>query len=60
VIERLGGQALKVPYDEWWNIIVTSRVDGVEGLFVHPAQDRAVMAGNGMIDLEILQDLPLW
>lgn len=57
-IERLGGQVLKVPYDEWWNIIVTSRVDGVEGLFVHPAQDRAVMAGNGTIGLEILEDLP--
>jgi threonine dehydratase len=56
-IERLGGQVLKVPYDEWWNIIVTSRVDGVEGLFVHPAQDRAVMAGNGTIGLEILEDL---
>jgi threonine dehydratase len=57
-IERLGGQVLKVPYDEWWNIIVTSQVDGVEGLFVHPAQDRAVMAGNGTIGLEILEDLP--
>ena len=57
-IERLGGQVLKVPYDEWWNIIVTGRVDGVEGLFVHPAQDRAVMAGNGTIGLEILDDLP--
>jgi threonine dehydratase len=57
-IERLGGQVLKVPYDQWWNIIVTSHVDGVEGLFVHPAQDRAVMAGNGTIGLEILQDLP--
>jgi len=57
-IERLGGQVLKVPYDQWWNIIVTSRVDGVEGLFVHPAQDRAVMAGNGTIGLEILEDLP--
>ena len=57
-IERLGGQVLKVPYDDWWNIIVTSRVDGVEGLFVHPAQDRAVMAGNGTIGLEILDDLP--
>jgi threonine dehydratase len=57
-IERLGGQVLKVPYDQWWNIIVTSRVDGLEGLFVHPAQDRAVMAGNGTIGLEILQDLP--
>ena len=59
-IERLGGRLIKVPYDDWWNILVTSRVglDGVEGLFVHPAQDRAVMAGNGTIGLEILEDLP--
>jgi threonine dehydratase len=57
-IERLGGRVLKVPYDDWWNIIVTGRADGVEGLFVHPAQDRAVMAGNGTIGLEILEDLP--
>jgi threonine dehydratase len=57
-IERLGGRVLKVPYDQWWNVIVTSRVDGVEGLFVHPVQDRAVMAGNGTIGLEILEDLP--
>jgi threonine dehydratase len=57
-IERLGGRVLKVPYDEWWNIIVTGRVDGVAGMFVHPAQDRAVMAGNGTIGLEILEDLP--
>ena len=35
-IERLGGQVRKIPYDDWWNAIVTSRVDGVDGLFVHP------------------------
>ena len=57
-IERLGGRVLKVPYDEWWQAIVTSRVDGVDGLFVHPVQDEAVMAGNGTIGLEILEDLP--
>jgi threonine dehydratase len=57
-IERLGGQVLKIPYDDWWTAIVTSRVDGVEGLFVHPVQDPAVMAGNGTIGLEILEDLP--
>ena len=49
---------MKLPYDDWWNVIVTSRVDGVEGLFVHPVQDPAVMAGNGTIGLEILEDLP--
>ena len=57
-IERLGGQVLKLPYDDWWNVIVSSRVDGVEGLFVHPVQDPGVMAGNGTIGLEILEDLP--
>jgi threonine dehydratase len=57
-IERLGGQVVKVPYDDWWNMIVTGRVDGIDGLFIHPTQDRGVMAGNGTIGLEILQDLP--
>jgi len=57
-IARLGGRVRKVPYDEWWQAIVTSRVDGVDGLFVHPVQDEGVMAGNGTIGLEILEDLP--
>jgi threonine dehydratase len=57
-IARLGGRVLKLPYDEWWNVIVTSRVPGVDGLFVHPVQDPGVMAGNGTIGLEILDDLP--
>jgi len=57
-IARLGGQVLKLPYDDWWNAIVTSHVAGAEGLFVHPVQDPGVMAGNGTIGLEILEDLP--
>ena len=57
-ITRLGGKVIKVPYDDWWRAIVTSRVDGIAGLFVHPVQDPAVMAGNGTIGLEILEDLP--
>ncbi len=57
-IERLGGKVVKLRYEDWWNVIVTSRLDGVEGLFVHPVQDEGVMAGNGTIGLEILEDLP--
>jgi threonine dehydratase len=57
-IARLGGRVLKLPYDDWWNVIVTSHVAGAEGLFVHPVQDPGVMAGNGTIGLEILADLP--
>jgi len=25
-ITRLGGQVLKLPYDQWWQVIVTSQV----------------------------------
>ncbi len=57
-IERLGGRAIKVPFDRWWQAIEESRFPGVEGLFVHPVQDERVMAGNGTIGLEILEDLP--
>jgi threonine dehydratase len=57
-IERLGGNVLRVPYADWWRAIETSRVEGVEGFFVHPVSDEAVMAGNGTIGLEILEDLP--
>jgi threonine dehydratase len=56
-IERLGGRVIKVRYGEWWRAIVTGAVDGVPGLFIHPVQDPGVMAGNGTIGLEILEDL---
>jgi threonine dehydratase len=57
-IARLGGEVIKLPYDDWWQAIVEARVEGVDGLFVHPVQDEAVMAGNGTIGLEILEDVP--
>ncbi len=57
-IARLGGRVLKLPYEDWWNVIVTSHLDGVQGLFVHPVENEGVMAGNGTIGLEILEDLP--
>jgi threonine dehydratase len=57
-ITRLGGTVRPVPYDDWWQTIVAGRADGIEGLFVHPVQDPGVIAGNGTIALEILEDLP--
>ena len=57
-IERLGGTVMRVPYADWWRAIEESRVEGVQGFFVHPVSDERVMAGNGTIALEILEDLP--
>lgn len=57
-ITRLGASYIKVPFAEWWQVIITHQYPGMEGLFVHPVSDPAVMAGNGTIGLEILEDLP--
>jgi threonine dehydratase len=57
-IERLGATILKVPFDEWWNVLVSHGHPGIDGVFVHPVSDPAVIAGNGTIGLEILEDLP--
>jgi threonine dehydratase len=57
-IERLGGTVVKVPYERWWEIMVTSQCDEAEGFFVHPVQDERVMAGNGTIGLELAEELP--
>jgi threonine dehydratase len=57
-IARLGGEVVKLPYERWWQAIVTGEIEGLSGYFVHPVDDDAVMAGNGTIGLEILEDLP--
>ncbi|MCI0412203.1 pyridoxal-phosphate dependent enzyme [bacterium] len=57
-IERLNGSILRVPYEEWWEVLRTGKFQGLGGLFIHPVSNPAVMAGNGTIGLEILEDLP--
>ena len=56
-IERLGGHVIKVPYDRWWQAMEEGSYPGVEGLFVHPVMDDRVMAGNGTIGLELVEQL---
>ena len=57
-IERLGGEVIKVPFEDWWQTMLDHHYRGIEGLFIHPFADAAVMAGNGTIGLEILEDAP--
>jgi threonine dehydratase len=57
-VERLGGEVLLVPHEVWWQTMVDRGHPDVEGLFVHPVEDDAVMAGNGTIGLELVEDLP--
>ena len=56
-IERLGGTVLRVPFDRWWQAMEEGSYPGLEGLFVHPVRDPLVMAGNGTIGLELVEQL---
>ena len=64
-ITRLGAKFIKIPFNDWWQVLITRKFvprdsfgEGIKGLFVHPVSDPAVIAGNGTIGLEILEDLP--
>ena len=57
-IERLGGRVIKAPFEEWWNVFESRAYKGVNAHFIHAFDDLDVMAGNGTIALEILEDLP--
>ena len=57
-IRRLGAEIVEVAFDDWLEIFRTHAHEGLEGFFVHAFSDPAVMAGNGTIALEILEDLP--
>ena len=58
-MEELGVSIQKIPRNAWFDLILYSHdYPGMVGLFIHPASNRYVMAGQGTIGLEILEDLP--
>lgn len=61
-IERLGGRIVRRTWEEWWAAVVGDEKgrrlgDDVTGHFVHPVRDVPVMAGNGTIGLELVEQL---
>ena len=57
-IRALGGVVEKISFDDWWTIMIDNGRAGEPGCFVHPVADTFVMAGNGTIGCEIVEDLP--
>jgi threonine dehydratase len=57
-VERMGGRVIKVPFTEWWRTFETRSYPGIDATFIHAFDDPHVMAGNGTIALELLEDLP--
>jgi len=58
-VARLGARIISVPFDEWWQTLMTQRHPIIDGkFFLHPSSNANVMAGYGTIGMEILEDLP--
>src|SRR5580704_16516509 len=57
-VTRMGGRVIQVPFADWWRTFETRSYPGVDAIFIHAFDDPDVMAGNGTIALELLEDLP--
>ena len=57
-VERMGGRVILAPFADWWRTFETRSYPGVDATFIHAFDDLDVMAGNGTIALELLEDLP--
>ena len=59
VIRRFGAKIIQVSFDEVWKIVVNHHYPPLDrSIFVHPFSDERMIAGNGTIGLEVLEDLP--
>ncbi|XP_052825398.1 L-threonine ammonia-lyase [Octopus bimaculoides] len=60
-VEKLGADIVRIEHKEWFEIIAgrkTYEKGENLGVYLHPEFDRNVLAGNGTVALEILQELP--
>jgi threonine dehydratase len=57
-IVRYGATPVELSYDALTEVFLSGTSPGAPGRFIHPFSDPDVMAGNGVIGLEILEDLP--
>src|SRR2546425_10255137 len=58
-IKRFGAKVIQVSFDEVWQVVVNHHYPPLKNsVFIHPFADSRMIAGNGTIGLEIMEDLP--
>ena len=57
-LERMGAKIIQISFDDWWRVLETHYFEGAKGYFIHPVSNPVVIAGHGVMALEILDDLP--
>ena len=56
-LQAMGAKVIRIPFEQWWQVLLARRFDGADGVFFHPVAEQAVLAGNATIGAEILEDL---
>jgi threonine dehydratase len=57
-ILALGARIVAEPFERWWQALQDGGHPAVAGPFLHPFASAAMVAGNGTIGLELIEDLP--
>ncbi|MFE0014295.1 pyridoxal-phosphate dependent enzyme [Mesorhizobium sp. NPDC059054] len=57
-VRKLGGDVRFISMETWWRYIVEAEQPELDELLINPVTDQAVLSGNGIIGLEIVEDLP--
>jgi threonine dehydratase len=57
-VRELGARIVEEPFERWWQALVDEGHRQVTGVFLHPVASAPMVAGNGTIGLELLEDLP--
>lgn len=58
LVEALGARVLPVPFERWWRAMEDGGHPDLTGAFLHPCASRPMIAGDGTIGLELVEDLP--
>ncbi len=58
-IKRFGAKIVQVSFDEVWRVVTSYQYGPLEeSVFIHPFSDPRMIAGNGTIGLEIVEQIP--
>ena len=56
-VRALGAKVMTVPFERWWQALDEGGHPDLPGAFLHPCASRPMIAGDGTIGLELIEDL---
>ncbi len=57
-VRALGARVIPVPFADWWQAMEEGGHPDLPGAFLHPCASPSMIAGDGTIGLELVEDLP--